>query len=199
MIKLNHYKGMTKMNTTQFVNRSIVTVTITLLLLLTGCMRYLTHNRDEVLLEGIDIDQTLKVAEQKMNERQGEIGTALPVWVIRDQKITPAQAQDISRLYFTHIITLKKKFDIWHLTWAISDIYRLGDDSVKVAMHDAYADATSRAKKLKGIADKMANGDKLYMGDAHGGGRAFAKKHVVVPGKKGYLQSYDDYVTANKH
>jgi hypothetical protein len=39
----------------------------------------------------------------------------------------------------------------------------------------------------------MANGEKIYMGDAHGGGRAFAKKHVVVPGNDKYLQSFEDY------
>jgi hypothetical protein len=175
----------------------VVFMIIAVSLLFSGCMRYLTHDRDEVLLQGVDIDQTLKVAALKMNQRQGKMGIALPIWVIRDQKIAPAQAQEISRLYFLHITTLKKKFDIWHLTWAISDVYRLGDDSVKVVMHDAYIDATARAKKMKGVADKMANGDKLYMGDAHGGGRSFAKKHVVVPGKKGYLQSYDEYVKNN--
>jgi hypothetical protein len=121
----------------------------------------------------------------------------VPIWVIRDQKITPSQAHEISRLYFAHIYNIKKKFDIWHLTWAISDIYRLGDDSVKVALQDAYQDATKRASEQKGIADRMANGNKLYMGDAHSGGRAFAKKHVVVPGKKGYLQSYDEYIRKN--
>ncbi len=186
------------MNTKKLPSALLVTGIITGVLLLCGCMRYLTNNRDEVLLEGVDIDQTLKVASLKMIQRQGKMGTSLPIWVIRDQKISPAQAQEISNLYFQHVGILKKKFDIWHLTWAISDSYRLGDDSVKVVLHNAYADATARAKKLKGIADKMANGDKLYMGDAHSGGRAFAKKHIVVPGKKGYLQSYDDYVTANK-
>jgi hypothetical protein len=186
------------MNTLKISRTLLIFIIITFSLMLSGCMRYLTHNRAEVLLQVVDIDQTLKVADLKMNQRHGEIGTALPIWVIRDQKITPAQAQEVSRLYFLHVVTLKKKFDIWHLTWAISDIYRLGDDSVKVVIHDAYADATTRAKTLKGIADKMANGEKLYMGDAHSCGRAFAKKHVVVPGKKGYLQSYDEYVKKNK-
>jgi len=185
------------MNTLKISRILYVFLIVAISLLFSGCMRYLTHNRDEVLLQGVDIDQTLKVADLRMNQRKGEFGTALPIWVIRDQKITPTQALEISSLYFLHVITLKKEFDIWHLTWAIADIYRLGDDSVKVVMNDAYIDATTRAKKLEGIADKMANGDKLYMGDAHGGGRAFAKKHVVVPGKKGYLQSYDEYVKKN--
>lgn len=159
-----------------------------------GCMRYLTQNRDKVLLEGVDINQTLKVAELKMNERQGRLGTSLPLWVIRNQKITPFQAQEISHLYFQYIDQLKKKFDVWHLTWAIADIFRLGNDSVQINLSNAYLDATERAKELEGVADKMVNGRKLYMGDAHGGGRMYAKKHIVVPGKEGYLQSYDEYV-----
>jgi hypothetical protein len=159
----------------------------------TGCMRYLTHDRSKVLLDGVDIDQTLKVAEVKMSEQQGKLGTSLPLWVIRDQIITPEQGKQISSLYFQHVNNLQKKFDIWHLTWAIADIYRLGDTSVKAVMDSAYKDASARAAKIEGIADKMVNGDKIYMGDAHSGGRAFAKKHVVVPGNKKYLQSYKEY------
>ena len=165
---------------------------------LSGCMRYLTQNRKEVLLDGVDIDQTLKVAQLKMEERRGRRGTSLPLWVIRDQRISLTQAQVVARLYFQHVNGLQKKFDVWHLTWALSDMYKLGDDSVKVVLKGAYHDATERAKKLKGIADKMVNGDKLYMGDAHVGGRAFAKRHIVVPGKEGYLQSYDEYVSKNQ-
>ncbi len=159
----------------------------------TGCMRYLTHDRSEVLLAGVDIDQTLKVAEVKMDERQGKLGTSLPLWVIRDQVVTPDQGKQISRLYFKHVNNLQKKFDIWHLTWAVSDIYRLGDTSVKAVMDSAYSDASLRAAKIEGIADRMVNGDKIFMGDAHSGGRAFARKHVVVPGNKKYLQSFEEY------
>ncbi len=160
---------------------------------LTGCMRYLTHDRSEVLLDRVDIDQTLKVAEVKMNERQGKLGTSLPLWVIRDQVITADQGKQISSLYFQYVDNLQKKFDIWHLTWAISNIYRLGNDSVKAVIDSAYRDASLRAAKLEGIADRMVNGDKIFMGDAHSGGRAFARKHVVVPGNKKYLQSYEEY------
>jgi len=156
-------------------------------------MRYLTHDRSEVLLDGVDIDQTLRVAEVKMNERQGKLGTSLPLWVIRDQVITPDQGKQISRLYFQHVDSLQKKFDIWHLTWAISDIYRLGNDSVKAVIDSAYRDASTRAAKIEGIADRMVNGDKIFMGDAHSGGRSFARKHVVVPGNKKYLQSFEEY------
>lgn len=160
---------------------------------LAGCMRYLTHDRNEVVLEGVDIDQTLRIAEVKMSERQGKFGTSLPLWVIRDQIISPDQAKQISLLYFQHVDSLQKDFDVWHLTWAVSDIYRLGNDSVKEVLYPAFQDASQRARKLEGIADRMVNGDKLYMGDAHSGGRAFARQHVVVPGNKKYLQSFEEF------
>lgn len=185
------------------MNKSLkVTVfkVLPLLLLLsgfTGCMRYLTHDRSEVLLEGVDIDQTLKVAEIKMSEQQGKFGTSLPLWIIRNQVITTDQGKQVSRLYFQHVNNLQKKFDIWHLSWAVSDIYRLGNDSLKAVMDSANKDASSRAAKIEGIADRMVNGDKIFMGDAHSGGRAFAKKHVVVPGNKKYLQSYEEYKQKN--
>jgi hypothetical protein len=41
--------------------------------------------------------------------------------------------------------------------------------------------------------DPAVNGDKMYMGDAHWGGRAFAKKHIVIPGNKQYLQSFEQF------
>lgn len=166
---------------------------ISIWLFLTGCMRYLTLDREEVILDGVDIDQTLKVAEVKMNERKGKIGTSLPVWVIRDQVISPDQGRKISSLYFQHVDSLQKKFDLWHLSWAVSNIYRLGNDSIKEVMHNAYSDASRRALRLKGITDRMVNGEKIYMGDAHSGGRAFARKHVVVPGNNKYLQSFEQF------
>ena len=58
----------------------------------------------------------------------------------------------------------------------------------------AFGDASRRADSLKGSADKMVNGEILYLGDAHSGGRAFARRHVVVPGNKQYIQSFDDYM-----
>ncbi len=161
---------------------------------MSSCMRYLTHNRREVLLEGVDIDQTLEIAAMELKEKAGgKLGSVLTIWAIRDQDIKPKQAEEISRLYFQYIDCLKKNFDIWHLTWAISNIYRLGNDNVKKAIQDAYNDATKRAEKLSNIADKMANGGKLYMGDAHIGGRAFAKNHIVIPGNEKYLQSVEEY------
>ncbi|MBD3419786.1 MAG: hypothetical protein GF398_06695 [Chitinivibrionales bacterium] len=173
--------------------RLIAPLLFAVLLLMTGCMRYLTHDRSEVLLPGLDMDQTLKVAKVTMAEDRW--GSVLTVWAIRDQQFTPEQAQVVANLYFEHIDRLHRRFNIWHLTWAIADIYRLGDEGVKQVMHNAYEDATARAAELHNLADKHANGEKLYFGDAHWGGRRYAKKHLVIPGNtRGYLQSYDEFV-----
>ena len=32
------------------------------------------------------------------------------------------------------------------------------------------------------------------MGDVHSLGRFYAKKHIVIPGNKKYVQSFDDYM-----
>lgn len=176
------------------MNRRVINLVIAVLIILLtfqGCMRYLTHERNEVLLDGIDIDQTLKIAEIEL-ERQ-KLGSVLTIWAIRDQYISSSQAKKISQLYFKHIESLDKKFDIWHLTWAISNMYRFGDADVKNELNEAYNDAVKRAKEVHKLANKMANGEKIYMGDAHSGGRAFAKKHLVVPGNDEYLQSFEEF------
>lgn len=161
---------------------------------LSGCMRYLTQDRGKVLLDGVDISQSLEVAEIYLNEKEGGMGSSLAIWAIRDQHFTPQQAEEVSGLYFQHIDGLKKKFDVWHLTWAISNIYRHGDGEVQKVLQEAYDDAIILAEDVSDIADKMASGEKMYLGDAHGGGRAFAKRHIVIPGNKKYLQSVEEYV-----
>ncbi len=159
---------------------------------LSGCMRYLTHDRSKVLLPGVDIDQTLKIAAIEIDK--GTLGCVLGLWVIRDQVVTNDQANKISDLYFTHIGLLKQSFNIWHLTWTIADLYKNGDETTKAELKKAYEDAKSRAKSLGGLANKMVNGDNVYMGDAHFLGRRYAELHVVVPGNKQYLQSFEEYL-----
>ncbi len=158
---------------------------------LQGCMSYLTHDRGEALIYGVDIDQTLQVAADELE--QGGWGSVLTVWAIRDQRITPAQAKRVSELYFEHIETLERDFNVWHLTWAIANMYRHADSPVKAALEDAYRDARERATATHDLADTHANGDTLHMGDAHVGGRYHAQGHVVVPGNPAYLQSYEEY------
>lgn len=160
-----------------------------------GCMRYLTHNRSEVLLDGVDIDQTLEIAEIDIGREK--LGASLTIWAIRDQNINPGQAGIVNELYFQHVGDLKR-FDQWHLTWAIANMYRHGSDQVKQVLLDAYVDAALRARDLHNLADRMVNGNELYMGDAHAGGRSYAHKHVVVPGNREYLQSVKEYKNGNK-
>jgi len=64
-------------------------------------MPYLTHDRSKVLLSGVDIDQTLKIASIEIDK--GTWGCVLGIWAIRDQVVTPAQAGSISDLYFSHV------------------------------------------------------------------------------------------------
>ena len=159
---------------------------------LSGCLRYLTHDRSKVLLAGVDIDQTLKIAAIEIDK--GTLGCVLGVWAIRDQIVTPLQGGTISDLYFSHISLLQQNFNIWHLTWAIADLYENGDAETRAALQKAYEDAQRRAHALGGLADKFVNGDKIYMGDAHSLGRRYAETHVVVPGNPKYLQSFEEYL-----
>lgn len=69
---------------------------------------------------------------------------------------------------------------------------------MQAALQGAYEDATVRAEETSGIADRMASGDEMYMGDAHGGGRRYAELHVVVPGNPDYLQSAEEFFEAQK-
>jgi hypothetical protein len=158
----------------------------------TGCLRYLTHDRSNVLLDNVDIDQSLDISAMELDRNTW--GCILAVWAIRDQKITPQQAARISELYFSHIDKITIGFNIWHLTWAIADVYRNGNDAVKAAMQKAYDDAKIRARTKAPHAKKFVNGDTLYMGDAHFLGRAYAHRHVVVPGNKDYVQSARLYI-----
>ena len=158
-------------------------------------MRYLTHDRSKVILKNVDIDQTLDIAAIDLD--RGTHAPVLTVWAIRDQVVTPAEAKRVSDLYFGHIGKIKGKFDVWHLTWAIADLYRNGNPAVKTSLDSAYRDAKIRVRKSYGIADRFVNGDKLYMGDAHSLGRAYAHGHVVVPGNPAYVQSSADYRKKN--
>jgi hypothetical protein len=158
---------------------------------LAGCLRYLTHDRSKVLLP-VDIDQTLRIAEIEIDK--GTWGCVLGIWVIRDQVVTPAQAATISDIYFSHVSLLKQNFNIWHLTWAIADLYDNGSDETRAVLEKAYQDARQRAKALGGLANKFVNGQKIYMGDAHSLGRRYAETHVVVPGNPKYLQSFEEYL-----
>ena len=166
----------------------------------TGCSLY--HEQKVVLIPGIDVDETLEVAELEL--KQNKWSSVLTLWALRDQVLTADQAAGVSKLYFTYIERIDsdeqkgRDFSVWHLTWAISNMYRLGDEEVQKTLDDAYRDAAVRVDNLdRKVAYTHFSGDKIYMGFAHGGGKAYARNHLVVPGNDDYLQSYETYVKEN--
>jgi hypothetical protein len=151
---------------------------------------FATSVQGQVLIKGVDIDQTLVIAEHEL--KRGRFASVLTLWGIRDQVYTEAQAQRVSYLYFQFIDTRKDYFDVWHFTWAISNIYRNGSAAVRAELELAYQDAKERAKAAGGWADGLANRD-ILMGDIHPPARHFVQTHVVAPGTPRYLQSLKDY------
>ena len=154
-----------------------------------------------MLLKNVDIDQTLKIAVNELKE--GGFDAVLTIWAIRDQIITPEQAKKINDIYmeFKDNIEYKnettKEFGTWHFAWAISNFFRNGDENIKNEINQAYTEAQKIPgvlKKFKKIAEEHINGEKIYMGDAHGLGRAYAKTHIIVPGNNDYVQTYEEYL-----
>jgi hypothetical protein len=166
-----------------------------------NCFPYVYHMRERVLVSGIDVDATLEIARTELDE--GGFDATLTVWAIRDQMVSVDHAKTVAALYFRHIdkIAAEKDdtvaaFGVWHFSWAISNLYRNGDDSIKAELEGAYADARKRPeglKKFRDAASEHVNGTKIYMGDIHAFARAYARSHVVAPGIDGYLQSLDEY------
>ena len=161
-----------------------------------GCAIYMDRDRDTVLLAGIDLDQSLLVASDELDK-----GVVLGLWAMRDQVLTSGQAARVSELYFSHIEKIddpgkkRRVFNVWHLTWAISNMYRHGDASVKAALQDAYDDAGLRVDALSfDLATRFYSGDRIYIGDFHGIAHVYAVSHLVVPGNDKYLQCYEEYV-----
>lgn len=171
-------------------NRPILLVALAGSLLSSGCLPYIYHERNQVLIEQVNVDQTLDVAERDLQD--GGFGSVLTIWVLRDQEVTPEQAERISTLYFRYVSNGENGgfFNIWHLTWAISNYYRLGDDDVRSALEGAYRDAAARVADLDSdMATTHFSDDQLYMGDAHALGRAYARSRIVAPGNELFLQS----------
>ena len=168
---------------------------------LNGC--YMYHERAKALVPGIDIDQTLQVAEVELNENR--LSTVLTVWAIKDQELTALQAAKVNDLYLAHIDRIDsdeqkaRGFSVWHLTWAISNMYRLGGPDVKSALEASYNDASRRVDKAdRRLTTKFFYDEKMTMGDAHFLGRRYAKSHLVVPNNEKYLQSFDEYMRRKK-
>jgi len=151
--------------------------------------------REPALIKNVDVDETLKISKDEMQKES--ISQSLGIWILRDQVVTPAQAHTIADLYLSHIDSMKSDFNIWHSSWAIANLYRFGDDAVKKELEIAYQKAKKQPERIKGNTKKIANshinGQKMVTGFIHAGGRSYAKRHLVVPGNKKYVQSYEEY------
>jgi len=161
---------------------------------LSSCFIY--NTREPALVKNVDIDQTLRVAKDEIKKK--DFGTSLSIWVLRDQVVAPKQARIIADLYLTYIDSIQSPFDIWHASWAISNLYRLGDDAVKAELEIAYQKAKTQPERLEGdikeTAEEHINGKKIVTGFIHVGGLLYAYGHLVVPGNKKYIQSYEEYL-----
>ena len=104
-------------------------------LALGGCFPYQYYSRGPALVRGVDMEQSLQVAADEM-QKPG-IGQGLSIWVLRDQFVTPEQASEISKLYLDHIDGMNSDFNIWHTSWAIANLYKLGDSAVKAELETA--------------------------------------------------------------
>ena len=181
---------------------ALVLIVLALSVAATGCLPYLYKERTPALIAGIDIDQSLDVAERELSKPKAT--SVLGVWALRDQPVSPEQAARIGGMYLSSISRIDNEemrhrgFAVWHFTWAISNLYRLGDEAVRAALEPAYADAVARAQKLDSrVVDRLVLGKDIYSGPAHGGGKAYAQKHLVVPGNDDYLQSFKQYSEDN--
>lgn len=165
---------------------------------------YIYFEREKVLLDGIDFDATLRIAELELEH--GGASSVLTVWVIRDQIMPVSVAAKISALYLKYIdgdgikVTegiYNHDFAVWHFAWAIGNIYRLNGDDIKQVTREAYEDALRRPMTIGGFArgalQRHLTEDRIYMGDAHEGGRSYAHSHIVIPGNPDYLQRFEDY------
>jgi len=180
----------------RFLLGFVLTALVAASVMLSGCYAY--RERPPALVADLDVDQSLDVAARELS--QNKVGTVLGIWALRDQEITAAQARRVSELYFANIARIDsdaqkaREFSVWHLTWAISNMYRLNSDEAKFELTRAYLDASARVNTLElEIAQKLFYGDEMLMGDIHGGGRAYARSHLVAPGNDRYLQSKDEY------
>lgn len=164
-------------------------ITLLAIFFLQSCsFTLVTSNREKVLIENIDIDQSIIVSEREFAQKK--TGRSLGFWAMRDQVINTKQAKRINASYKKHISFVYKEFDIWHMTWAITNFYRNGNDEVKAILAESYRDAVKRGVSLDRRSTTLhVSGDKVYMGWFHFGGWAAAKKHLVVPGNKKFRQN----------
>ena len=156
-----------------------------------------SSSQEDAIIEGVDVKQTIVVAEAQLEKHIK--GSSLGFWVLRDQVVTPADAELIVEAYNLNIEFLSDKFDIWHFTWSISNLYRCGSPEVKVVLEEVYKDALKRAEQTgKRAAIKHTSDEKLYCGYFHSGGWRAARKFLVVPDDERFLQSSDEFFEKEK-
>lgn len=164
-----------------------------LLLSLHSC--YIYNTQQPALVKGVDIDQSILVAQDEI--RKSDVSRSLCLWMMRDQVVTATQAKTIAEMYLSHIDGMTDGFNIWHASWAIANLYRLGDASVKAALETAYQKAKKQPERItddsKGAAEDHVNGKNLTTGFIHFGGLGYAHDHLVVPGDNRFIQSYEEY------
>jgi hypothetical protein len=165
-------------------------------------------NQQAVLIDGIDFDTTMQIAR---NELKSKYATAeLTIWAIRDQEIPQYIAAQVSQLYFEYIEGLYNSeavaiidwnHAVWHFSWAISNMYRNGDEQIKETLQQAYDDALKRPQTLKRfrlVAVDHIVGDRVTMGDMHERARQYAQSHIVVPDNLDYIQNYQQYLDSKR-
>ncbi len=175
-------------------NRAYAVMALTVVM--TGCAIYIDHSREAIQIPHIDVDGSLDVAELEL-----EKGVVLGLWALKDQVITPAQARRVSAMYFANVDSVIEgnarlmEFNVWHITWAIANLYRHGDEDVRAELEQAHDDALHRAQMLDlPVATLHTSGDRIYMGDFHGFAHQYAVNHVVAPGNPEYLQCFEQYI-----
>lgn len=165
------------------------------LLALSACTPFEYYIREPALVKGVDMDQSIQVAADQMKKAGLEQG--LSIWVLRDQFVTPEQAREIGKLYLDNIDDITDDFVIWHTSWAIANLYKLGDDDIKAELEEAFEKATTQPDRITGWAKDSANlhinTPRITSGFIHVGGDFYAHGHLVVPGDDSYLQSYEEY------
>lgn len=161
-------------------------------------------NQAAVAIDGIDFATTMKIARAELAERT--VTSELTIWALRDQTISADIAKEISELYFQYIdglydvepmTILDWNHAVWHFAWAVANLYRNGDAEVKSALQSAYDDALKRPdslQKYRYIAIDHIHGERVTMGDMHDRARAYARRHIVVPGNSDFIQNYEEYL-----
>jgi hypothetical protein len=165
-------------------------------LMLSSCYSYRTQ--EKALVQNVDVDQTLLVAMDEI--KKTDMAQSLSIWILKDQVITPQQAKVISELYLSNLNRIVSPFNIWHAAWTISNLYRFGNEEVKAELEEAYQIAKNEPNRIpdeddfKGAAIDHINGKQMTTGFIHFGGLFYAYGHLVVPGNKNYIQSYQEYL-----